>query len=115
MYYDNLPIYKASMNFCVYIEMIAKTFDKYSKYTMSVELEYIIVKKSEQCKMLIQLSKELKVFNIVRAYHQMVYSHIVKIRYFFSNNAWSVDFSNSNTNNNNKTISYSVRCVRGGE
>jgi histidyl-tRNA synthetase len=85
MNYDNLPIYKSSLNFCVYIETIVKSFDKYHKYTIGEDLRVsskdilflihkanrliqkedtlnILLEKCEQNKMLIQLAKELKVF-----------------------------------------------------
>jgi hypothetical protein len=38
MYYDNLPIYKTSMDLCVYIETIVKSFGKYEKYTIGEDL-----------------------------------------------------------------------------
>ena len=85
MNYDNLPIYKSSLDFCVYIETIVKTFDKYTKYSIGEDLRIyskdilflihkanrnkdkiytlnLLVEKGEECKMLIQLAKELKVF-----------------------------------------------------
>ncbi|MEA2051051.1 MAG: four helix bundle protein [Campylobacterota bacterium] len=85
MQYDNLPIYKSSMDFCAYIETIVKTFGKYEKYTIgedlrnySKEILFLIHKanisfdkkenlellrdKCEQMKMLIHLCKELKSF-----------------------------------------------------
>ncbi|MEA2049890.1 MAG: four helix bundle protein [Campylobacterota bacterium] len=85
MNYDNLPIYKSALDFCVYIEQIVKTFDKYHKYTLgedlrnsSKEILFLIhrvnvarekkdiletlVFKCEELKMIIQISKELKLF-----------------------------------------------------
>ena len=38
MRYDNLPIYKAALDLCVYVELIVKGFDKYHKYTLGVDL-----------------------------------------------------------------------------
>ena len=38
MIYENLPIYKLALNFCVYIEIIVRSFDKYHKYTIGQEL-----------------------------------------------------------------------------
>lgn len=86
MHYDNLPIYKSALDFCVYIETIVKNFDRYSRYSIGEDLRkqskellflihranrakeketllYILVEKCEENKMLIQVAKELKVFN----------------------------------------------------
>lgn len=87
MIYDELPIFKASLDFAVYIEMIVKGFDKYHKYTIGVDLRthskkmLFLVNKAniskenrvkiltelrdscEEMKMLLRLSKELKAFN----------------------------------------------------
>ena len=38
MRYENLPIYKSAMDFCVYIETIVRGFEKYHKYTLGVDL-----------------------------------------------------------------------------
>jgi len=38
MYYDKLPIFKSALDLVVYVETIAKGFDKYHKYTMGTEL-----------------------------------------------------------------------------
>lgn len=38
MQYDNLPIYKSALDFCVYIETIVKSFGKYEKYTIGEDL-----------------------------------------------------------------------------
>lgn len=38
MQYDNLPIYKSSLDFCVYVETIVKSFAKYEKYTIGEDL-----------------------------------------------------------------------------
>jgi len=38
MRYENLPIYKNAMDFCVYIETIIRGFEKYHKYTLGVDL-----------------------------------------------------------------------------
>jgi hypothetical protein len=38
MKYENLPIYRDAMSFCVYIESIVKSFDKYHKYTIGTDL-----------------------------------------------------------------------------
>jgi hypothetical protein len=94
MNYDNLPIYKLAMDYCVYIELIVKTFDKYHKYTLgedlrtnSKELLFIIhkanrtqakldvlnllIEKCEENKMIIQLSKELKVFKSFKQFEHV--------------------------------------------
>lgn len=86
MKYENLPIYKSAMDFCVYMETIVRGFEKYHKYTIGVDLRneskallYLIHRaniheeksvqllqlrdKCEEVKMLIQLTKELKAFN----------------------------------------------------
>ena len=85
MNYSSLPIYKSALDFCVYIEIIVKGFEKYSKYSIgedlrksSKEVLFLIhyanrledkretlcslVEKCEESKMLIQIAKELKVF-----------------------------------------------------
>jgi hypothetical protein len=85
MQYDNLPIYKSSMDLCVYIETIVKSFGKYEKYTIGDDLRiyskdilFLIHKanislnkknkleelrdKCEELKMLLQLCKEMKSF-----------------------------------------------------
>ena len=93
MRYENLPIYKSSMEFCVYIETIVKSFDKYHKYTIgndlreySKELLFLIHRaniheqkrdklivlrdKCEDMKMLIQLAKELKAFKSFKQFER---------------------------------------------
>lgn len=85
MHYENLPIYKSAMDFCVYVESMVRGFEKYHKYTIGVDLRnyskeilflihrtnisqekeenlILLRNKCEDTKMLIQLSKELKVF-----------------------------------------------------
>ena len=94
MNYDNLPIYKSALNLCIYAESIVKTFDKYNKYTIGEDLRVysknilflihkanrhkqidtrkkvlnMLVEKCEEFKMLIQLSKELKVFKTFKSF-----------------------------------------------
>jgi len=41
MRYDNLPIYRSSINLCVYIETIVKGFDKYHKYTIDKSICFL--------------------------------------------------------------------------
>ena len=38
MYYDNLPIYKSTLDLVVYIETIVKVFERYHKYTIGKDL-----------------------------------------------------------------------------
>ena len=38
MLYENLPIYKSALDFCVYIEKIVKNFERYHKYTIGEDL-----------------------------------------------------------------------------
>ena len=94
MRYDNFPIYRSSMNLCVYIETIVKGFDKYQKYTIgedlrtySKELLFMIhrvnishekkeglqnlTNKCEDLKMLIYLSKELKAFKSFKQFENI--------------------------------------------
>lgn len=35
---ENLPIYKSSLDFCTYIELIVRNFDRYHKYTIGKDL-----------------------------------------------------------------------------
>ena len=97
MNYDNLPIYKSSLNLCVYAETIVKTFDKYNKYTIGEDLRVysknilflihkanrhkqidnrskilnMLVEKCEEFKMLIQLAKELKAFKTFKSFEHI--------------------------------------------
>ncbi len=36
MYYDNLPIFKSTLDLVVYIETIVKGFEKYHKYIIDM-------------------------------------------------------------------------------
>lgn len=38
MKYESLPIFKASMDYCVYVENIVRYFDRYHKYTIGSDL-----------------------------------------------------------------------------
>jgi len=94
MRYDNLPIYRSTMNLCVYVETIVKSFDKYHKYTIgedlrtySKELMFMIHRanishekkeklqeltyKCEDLKMLITLGKELQAFKSFKQFENM--------------------------------------------
>lgn len=98
MLYENLPIYKASLDFCVYIEQIVKNFEKYHKYTIgedlrdhSKEILFTIHKanrekdkkvklellrdRCEETKMLIALAKELKAFSSFKQFEHS--SHLI--------------------------------------
>ncbi len=92
MKYENLPIYKASMDFCVYIEQIVKQYDRYHKYTLGTDLRnsakeilFLIhranidqenklfhlkklIFKLEDTKVLINLAKELKAYKSFNSY-----------------------------------------------
>jgi len=85
MQHTVLPIYKSALELAVYIEQIVRTFEKYHKYTMGVDLrqkskallfgvnranmsenrvEALTQLRDicEEMKMLLQLSKELQAF-----------------------------------------------------
>jgi hypothetical protein len=108
MRYDNLPIYKATLNLCVYIETIVKSFDKYHKYTIgedlrntSKELLFLIHRanisydkkekleslknRCEDLKMLIYLSKELQAF---KSFKQFEYSSKLTIEVCRQSQGW---------------------------
>jgi hypothetical protein len=108
MNYDNLPIYKSSLDFCVYIETIVKTFEKYNKYSIGEDLRVyskdmlflihkanrsrdkepilnLLIDKCEECKMLIQLAKELKVF---KSFKQFEHSTKLCINVCRQSQAW---------------------------
>ena len=108
MYYNNLPIYKSALDFCVYIETIVKNFDKYTRYSIgedlrsySKELLFLIhranrtesknekptllVEKCEESKMLIQIAKELKVF---KSFKQFEHSSKLCVNICKQSQAW---------------------------
>lgn len=86
MIYDELPIFKSTLDLVVYIENIVKNFDKYHKYTLWMDLRthskkmlFLVHKANiskenrvkileelrdncEEMKMLIRISKELRAF-----------------------------------------------------
>jgi len=95
MQYDNLPIYKATLDLCVYMETIVRGFEKYHKYTIGVDLRnlskellflihranishkrvHIVEKLRNRCedlKMLVQLAKELKAFKSFKQFEHTV-------------------------------------------
>jgi hypothetical protein len=87
VFYDELPIFKSTLDFVVYIETIVKGFDKYHKYTIGVDLRTYAKKllflvhranvakenrvkilealrdTCEEAKMLLRVAKELNAFN----------------------------------------------------
>ena len=108
MKYENLPIYKSTMDFCVYIETIVKSFEKYHKYTLGNDLResskqilflihranmseekkdklIILRDKCEDMKMLIQLAKELKAFV---SFKQFEYSSKLIVEICKQSQAW---------------------------
>jgi hypothetical protein len=51
MKYENLPIYKSAMEFCIYMASAVIGFEKYHKYTIGKELfclEYKTIKHKEK-------------------------------------------------------------------
>lgn len=93
MKYENLPIFKASLDFCVYMENIVRHFDRYHKYTIGSDLRthaknilFLIQKANlsseneklayikklrdrvEEVKILISLAKELKAYKSFNSY-----------------------------------------------
>ncbi len=94
MHYDNLPIYKLSMDLCVYVETIVKSFDRYFKYTIGSDLREHskrilfgvhkanrsydksallerLVDYCEELKMLVQLCRELKAFKSFKQFEHL--------------------------------------------
>ena len=89
--YENLPVYKKSLELTVYFENIVKYFSRYHKYTVGTDVrnlsrqililiakanikagrkEFLVdaLKKLEELKILIRICKELKVFNSSNSY-----------------------------------------------
>jgi len=108
MKYENLPIYKSAMEFCVYIETIVKSFDKNHKYTIGNDLrEYskqllflihranidehkrdkliVLRDKCEDMKMLVHLGKELKSF---KSFKQFEHSSKLLVHICKQSQAW---------------------------
>ena len=109
MIYDNLPIYRAALDLCVYIETIVKSFDKYHKYTIGEDLRnhskkvlFLIHKanvskenriqmlellrdRCEETKMLLALGKELKAF---KSFKQFEYSSKLSVAVCRQSQAW---------------------------
>jgi len=108
MQYENLPIYKSSLDFCVYLETIVKGFGKYEKYTIgedlrnfSKEILFLVHKanivydkkeklellrdKCEEMKMLLQLTKELRAFH---SFKQFEFSSKMIVNIAKQSQAW---------------------------
>lgn len=110
MKYENLPIFRAALKLCVYIETIVKGFEKYHKYTIGVDLRtaskellFLIHRANistvqkrvevlqtlrdgcENVKMLIILSKELKAF---KSFNQFEHSTKLAIEVCKQSQAW---------------------------
>jgi hypothetical protein len=89
--YENLPVYKKSLELTVYIENIVKYFSRYNKYTVGTDLrnlsrqilvliakanikagrkDYLIeaLDKLDELKILIRICKELKTFHSPHSY-----------------------------------------------
>ncbi len=93
MYYENLPIFHVAMNLAVYIETIVKSFERYHKYTIGVNLRertqkmlflisqanmandrvsklFELREMCEMTKITIQLAQELKAFRNFKQFEQ---------------------------------------------
>jgi hypothetical protein len=89
--YQNLPVYKSSLDLAVYFEKIIRNFDRYHKYTVGSELRNLsrnililvakantkqarkgcleeAIEKLGELKILIHLCKEIKVFNSFKSF-----------------------------------------------
>jgi hypothetical protein len=103
-----LPIYKSALNLAVYMEQIVRGFEKYHKYTMGVDLRqkskmllfaincanlsddrvHALSKLRDICeemKMLLQLSKELQVF---QNFKQFEHSSLLAVTVCKQAQAW---------------------------
>ena len=106
MRYDNLPIYKASLELCVYVETIVKSFDRYHKYTIGSDLRsyakeillsihrinrlhdktqklQILNEKTEDFKVLVVVAKELKAYKSFKQFE-----HLSKLTFALSKQAY---------------------------
>ena len=109
-YYENLPIYKKSMELAVYMENVVRNFSRYHKYTvgtdmrdLSKNLVTLVIKansrkdkrklltelrdKSEEIKVSIIIGKEIKVF---RSFKQFEHAASGKTMWFSNENAETV-------------------------
>ena len=90
VHYENLPLYKATLDLAVYFEKIVKQFDRYHKYTLGTDLrnksreiatqvmranatnkeadKEELVARIEELKLLIRLCKEAKGFANFNSY-----------------------------------------------
>jgi len=85
-YYEHLPIYKAALDLCIYIEKIVRHFDRHHKYLIGADLRKLSVRSVtliikannsrdklplllkledalEEIKILIRICKEVRAFN----------------------------------------------------
>ena len=93
MYYENLPIYKSSVQLCVYIEQSVQKFSRYHRYQLGADLRRqsralvsLVIQanfagdkiaaitelrnNSEEMKLLVVLAKEVKAFNSFNQFQQ---------------------------------------------
>ena len=105
---EALPLYKSALHLAVYMEQIVRGFDRYHKYTMGVDLRQksksllfainhanlcidkeqsitVLRDACEEMKMLVQLSKELKVF---KSFKQFEYSSLLTVSVCKQSQAW---------------------------
>lgn len=113
MKYVELPIYKAALEFAVYMETIVKTFQRYERYTIGEDLRnyakkllFAVHKANvsedkkpklielrdccEEIKMLLQLSKELQAF---RSFKQFEHSSKLIVLVCKQSQAWLNHFA----------------------
>lgn len=100
-YYENLPIYKASLDLTVYIEKIVCNFGRYHKYTVGTDLRNVsrrililvaranvkkdrgsclveALEKLDELKILVRLCKEIKAFHSFKSF-EFVTKQIVEV------------------------------------
>ena len=105
---ENLPIFKAALDLCVYIESIVKGFEKYHKYTIGEDMRKfskdmlfminrvglakdkvrVLTKLRDRCedmKMLLLIAKELKAF---RSFKQFEHSTFLSVSVCKQSQAW---------------------------
>jgi len=103
-----LPIYKSALELAVYVEQMVRSFEKYHKYTMGVDLrqkskdllfcvnavnlsddKVVVLRKlrnvCEEMKVLLQLSKELKAYT---SFKQFEYSSLLAVSVCKQAQAW---------------------------
>ena len=93
-FYENLPVYKKALDLAVYVETIAAGFSRCHKYTVGADLRNLskrilvliakanskaerkeslkeVIEKIEEFKILIRISKELKVFRSFKSFEHI--------------------------------------------